>query len=149
MQIVPCRQCQAPVDAEWPTCPACGAIQPGLAEIEPKGYEWESKGQWMGLPLVHIAFGYDSKGHARTARGIVAIGQRAVGGVAIGIIAGGFFSIGIVSAGVFSLGVVSVGALISGGVNAFGALAIGVVAVGYKVGGVATFGSKVLFSAMK
>ena len=149
MQIASCRQCQAPVDAEWPTCPNCGAIQPGLAEIEPKGYEWASKGQWMGLPLVHIAFGYDSKGNSKTARGIVAIGQRAVGGVAIGIVAMGFVSIGLVSAGVFSLGVMSIGAIIALGLNAFGALAIGVVAVGYKVGGVAAFGTKVMFSAMK
>jgi hypothetical protein len=149
MQIVPCRQCGTPVDAEAPTCTECGALQPGKDEIEPKGYVWESAGQWMGLPLVHIAFGYDSKGISRTACGIVAIGQRAIGGVAIGIIAGGFVSIGIVSMGVFSLGVVSLGALFAGGVNAIGALSIGVVAVGYKVGGVATFGWKVMFSAMK
>jgi hypothetical protein len=149
MQIVPCRQCGAPVNANDATCTQCGAVQPGRAEIEPAGYEWVSRGRWMGLPLVHVAFGHDSRGRARTACGIVAIGQRAVGGVAIGIVAGGFISVGVVSAGVFSLGVVSVGALIAGGVNAIGALSIGVVAVGYKVGGVATFGWKVLFSVAK
>jgi hypothetical protein len=149
MEIVPCRECGAPVKVEDPTCLECGAVQPGRAQIEPVGYVWESEGQWMGLPLVHIAFGHDDLGKARTARGIIAIGQRAVGGVAIGIVAGGFVSIGIVSVGIFSLGVVSIGALMAAGVNAIGTLAIGVVALGYKVGGVATFGSKVLFSVAK
>jgi hypothetical protein len=149
MQLVSCRQCGAPVNVDDATCANCGALEPGKATIEPKGYVWESPGRWMGLPLVHIAFGYDETGRARTACGIVAIGQRAIGGVAIGIVAGGFVSIGVVAVGVFSLGVVSIGALIAGGVNAVGALAIGVVAAGYKVGGVAAFGSKVLFSVAK
>ena len=149
MEIVPCRECGAPVKVEDPTCLECGALQPGRAQIEAMGYVWESEGQWMGFPLVHIAFGHDDLGHARTAKGIIAIGQRAVGGVAIGIVAGGFVSIGIVSMGVFSLGVASVGALLAVGVNAFGAMAIGVVAAGYKVGGVAVFGKKVLFSVAK
>jgi len=149
MQTVPCRQCGAPVQASDSTCSQCGALQPGRARIEAVGYVWESRLRWMGLPLVHIAFGHDDQGKARTACGIIAIGQRAVGGVAIGIVAGGFVSLGVVSIGVFSFGVVSLGALIACGVNAIGALSIGVVAVGYKVGGVATFGWKVLFSVTK
>ena len=149
MQIVSCRECGAPVNTDDATCAQCGALQPGRAVIEAAGYVWESRGRWMGLPLVHVAFGHDETGRARTACGIVAIGQRAVGGVAIGILAGGFVSMGVVSMGVFSLGVVSLGALFAGGVNAIGALSIGVVAVGYKVGGVATFGWKVLFSVAK
>jgi len=149
MEIVPCRECGAPVKVEDPTCLECGAIQPGRAQIEAVGYVWESEGRWMGLPLVHIAFGHDDLGQARTAKGIIAIGQRAVGGVAIGIMAGGFISIGIVSVGVFSLGVASIGAIFAAGVNAAGLIAIGVVAGGYKVGGVAVFGKKVLFSVAK
>lgn len=149
MLSVSCRECGAPVNAEDATCPHCGALQPGRAQIEAVGYEWKSRGRWMGLPLVHVAFGHDETGRARTACGMIAVGQRAVGGVAIGIVAGGFVSLGIVSLGVFSLGVVSFGALVACGVNAIGALSIGVVAVGYKVGGVATFGWKVLFSATK
>src|SRR5436305_548525 len=112
MQTVSCRECGVPVNADDATCVECGALQPGRAVIEPAGYVWESPGRWMGLPLVHVAFGHDETGRGRTACGIVAIGQRAVGGVAIGILAGGFVSVGVVSMGVFSLGVVSLGVLI-------------------------------------
>src|SRR6267154_968905 len=99
MQIVSCRECGAPVNADDATCAQCGALQPGRAVIEAAGYVWESRGRWMGLPLVHVAFGHDETGRARTACGVIAIGQRAVGGVAIGILAGGFVSLGVVSMG--------------------------------------------------
>jgi len=149
MENIPCRECHAPVGAEAAVCPQCGAPRPAQREWAGEGYEWKSKWQWMGGPVVHIAFGNGRDGRPRTARGVIAIGQRAVGGVAIGIIAGGFVSLGIISAGVFSLGVVSVGALVALGVNAVAPLAIGVVAVGYTAGGVTAVGWKILFSVTK
>ena len=39
----------------------------------------------MGLPLVHVAFGVDSSGKSHVARGIIAIGQRALGFLSIGM----------------------------------------------------------------
>jgi hypothetical protein len=146
MPPIPCRQCSAPVSFDDATCVQCGAIQPARREIEARGYEWKSRGRWMGSPLVHVAFGHDAAGRMRTACGVIAVGQRAVGGIAVGIVATGFMSFGVVSCGVFSLGVVSVAALLAAGVNALGPMAFGVVAIGYKVGGVATFGWKTLFS---
>src|SRR5258708_2728876 len=137
MPPIPCRQCSAPVSFDDAVCAQCGAVQPAKREIEARGFEWKSRGRWMGSPLVHVAFGHDAAGRTRTACGVIAIGQRAMGGVAIGIVAGGFVSIGVVSLGVFSLGVVSVGAVVAAGVNAIGTLAFGVVAMGYEVGGVA------------
>jgi hypothetical protein len=149
LEEIPCRECSAPVDPRLAVCPQCGAPRPAQREWVGEGYEWKSAAQWMGGPIVHVAFGNGRDGRPRTARGIIAIGQRAGGGVAIGIIAGGFVSIGLVSVGVFSFGVVAIGAVLAVGGNAFGLMSIGVVAVGYKVGGVATFGVKTLFSLMK
>ena len=149
MDEIPCRECSAPVTAEAVVCPACGASRPAQREGEGEGYEWKSPMQWMGGPLVHVAFGHGPDGRPRTARGVIAIGQRAIGGVAIGIVAGGFVSIGMVSVGVFSVGIVALGALVAVGGNAVGFLSIGVVAMGYKVGGVATFGWKTMFSLQK
>jgi hypothetical protein len=93
-----------------------------------------------------FAFGCDEIGRPRTARGIVAIGQRAVGVVACGIIAGGMFSIGFVAIGFFSLGVVSIALGCAVGLNAIGPVAIGVTAVGAVAGGLAPFGSRILFT---
>jgi hypothetical protein len=149
MENISCRECGASVSAEVVVCPQCGAPRPAQREWAGEGFEWKSAWQWMGGPVVHVAFGNGRDGRPRTARGVIAIGQRAVGGVAIGILAGGFVSLGVVSVGVFSLGVVSIGALLAVGVNALAPLAIGVVAVGYKAGGVAAVGWKILFSTVK
>ncbi len=149
MNSIPCRECATPVSDGTAVCPQCGAPRPAQREWTGEGYEWKSRALWMGAPVVHVAFGSDRAGRPRPARGVIAIGQRAVGGVAIGILAGGFISIGVVSVGVFSLGVVSVGALMALGVNALAPFAIGVVAIGYKVGGVAAIGWKILFSVAK
>lgn len=147
MNPIPCRDCTMPVSGDVAVCPHCGALRPARREWAGEGFEWKSRALWMGVPVVHVAFGNDHAGRPRTARGVIAVGQRAAGGVAIGILAGGFVSFGVVSCGVFSLGVVSIGALMACGVNALAPLAVGVVAAGYKVGGVATFGWKLLFSS--
>src|SRR4051794_2306372 len=89
---LPCRECREPVPPEALTCPHCGASRPARATFAGEGYEWKSRAMWMGSPVVHIAFGMDAAGRVRTARGVVAIGQRAIGGVAIGIQAFGLFS---------------------------------------------------------
>jgi hypothetical protein len=130
-------------------CPKCGAPYPSRPEWNGVGYEWKSTTTFGGWPLVHVAFGMDRAGKVRTARGIVAVGQRAIGGVACGILSLGVVSFGVVSGGVLSLGVVAGGVLLACGVNAVAPVAFGVVAFGGIVGGVNAIGWKVLFSVTR
>ena len=140
-----CRVCGAGVKAADLRCPACGAPRPGQKTFHGEGFEWRTQGSWLGVPIVHIAFGMDESGRARVAKGVVAIGQRAVGGIAVGIVATGFLAIGVVSVGLFSAGVVALAGAGACGVNAFAPFAIGVVAGGYWAGGVAALGWRILF----
>jgi hypothetical protein len=146
MPTTRCRECREPVAASALECLHCGAPRPERAEFHGEGYEWKSGGTWMGEPLVHIAFGLDTDGRARTARGVIAVGQRARGVVAIGIVAVGFVAIGIIALGAVSFGVVAVALLAAAGVNAFAPFAFGVVAVGFAAGGLQAIGWKILFS---
>lgn len=96
-------------------------------------FEYKSRRTVRGLPLVHINFGAGRY----TAKGIFALGNKAVG-----VVAGGFLSVGVVSFGLISAGLLALGTF-SVGVLAFGALAAGVIAFGgsacgmYAVGGAA------------
>lgn len=138
-----CRECRAAVAADALTCPRCGAPRPARAQWDGEGFEYRSARTFAGLPLLHVATGIDRDGKVRTARGVIAIGQRAVGFVAIGIVAGGIVALGVVSGGVIALGVVAVGLALAGGVNVAAPVAFGVVAFGYAAGGVHAIGWKV------
>lgn len=113
------------------------------------GREYRSQAEFLGWPLVHVAFGVDARtGKRKIAKGIIAIGDAAIGGLAIG---GG--AIGIVAIGGAAIGLVTLGGLslalllgiggLATGCFAFGGLAIGGVAVGgcavgyYAYGGAA------------
>ena len=133
-----CRECAQIVVSEAPKCKKCGALRPGDPDWKGEGYEWKSRGTWLGYPLVHVAFGSNARGRPRTARGIVAIGQRAIGVVALGIVASGLVAVGVASCGVLSLGIVSVALGCAVGVNAVAPFAIGVTAIGVVAKGVAT-----------
>jgi RNA polymerase sigma factor (sigma-70 family) len=118
-----------------------------------EGRRWRSRRQWLGLPLVDVAFadpGISHDAHGRIsqgrARGWIAIGDHArgqllaIGNVAVAPIAIGTLSAGLVSFGVVSVGVVSLGvltlAVMSLGVMAFGVWSIGAaVAIGYLAAG--------------
>ena len=149
MPSIPCRQCAEPVDPRDAVCPHCHAPRPAVREWHGEGFEWRSPAQWLGQPVVHVAFGNGADGRPRVARGVIAVGQRAVGGVAVGIIATGFVAIGVISLGVFSFGIVAVAAGAALGVNALAPFAFGVVAAGYTVGGVAAYGWKILFAVSR
>jgi hypothetical protein len=76
------------------------------------GFEWKSKTEILGLPLVHIAIGWDDKtGKLLIAKGIIAIGQFAIGVIAIaqfglGILLGlGQFATGVCAIAQFALGI--------------------------------------------
>src|SRR5688572_227478 len=113
------------------------------------GFEYKSKTTWFGLPLLHVASGLDpATGKARVAKGIIAIGGKAVGvfamgGVAIGVVTFGGLGIGILAIAGFSLGVLAFGGFAIGLFAAYGGFAMAPVAMGgfaigyYALGGAA------------
>ena len=71
------------------------------------GFEYRSKQEINGWPLIHINIGWDPEtGRSRVARGVVAIGSRAYGVVSIGAVA-----LGVVTLAGVGLGLVSHSAL--------------------------------------
>ena len=123
-RLAPCRSCRREVSRDAMTCPHCGAPKPAEQGWNGTGYEWKSKQTLFGLPLVHVAAGRDARGKLRVAKGIIAIGQFAVGGIVIAQ-----FGVG----AVFGLGQF-VAAPISVGQIAFGLAAIGQFAIGLLFG---------------
>ena len=107
------------------------------------GFEYKSRRSFRGIPLVHVNLGIGR----RTARGIIAIGNKAVGVVSLGYLSVGIISMGLLSVGLFASGTFAAGLLafgaIAAGVLAFGGIALGVVAFGglavgvYSMGGAA------------
>jgi predicted Ser/Thr protein kinase len=117
------------------------------------GYEYRSSREFLGWPLVHIAKGFDPRtGRQRVARGIIAMGDVALGGIlAIGGMACAPIAIGGLAIGLFTLGGLSIGLLaaigggaigmgISGGGGAVGTLAAGGGALGVYAYGGGAFG---------
>lgn len=109
--------------------------------------EYRSRTTVMGLPFFHYANGIDPRtGRGAVAKGVVAIGPRAIGALAIGGQALGIVAIGGISIGVFSIGGVCLGLMMAlGGISistlfAAGGVAVGFVAVGGASAGVAALG---------
>ncbi len=92
-----------------------------------RGFQWRSKAEILGWPLIHVAIGRDKEtGKLLIARGIIAIGQ-----FGIGLITIAQFGIGFVFAfGQFTGGLVAVGQLALGVYFGLGQLATGVTAIG-------------------
>lgn len=89
--------------------------------------EYQSNARFLGLPLVHIAFGTVIDG--RYQRGI-AIGWIAIGDIALGsLFSCGGIALGAISIGGLSFGLLAVGGLALGGI-AIGGLSLGAIAVG-------------------
>ncbi|MCB1229342.1 MAG: sigma-70 family RNA polymerase sigma factor [Verrucomicrobiae bacterium] len=109
-----------------------------------EGRRWNSPATFLGFPLVSIQFsdpdrdfsGYtaDHPKGQRTARGWIAIGEKAIGLVAMGNIACGGIAFGGVSVGVLSFGGVALGGVAFGGLTlaalSLGGLALGIAAIG-------------------
>ena len=107
-------------------------------------YEYRSKIQFFGLPLVHIKFRRHLRAKPGMARGIIAIGNRAIGVIAIGRLCfGGFclgvLPVGLVALGSFSCGVVAIGGF-AVGIMALGGVAAGLLAAGGIIFGLIAFG---------
>lgn len=104
------------------------------------GYEYRSKAELLGLPVVHIAQGVDpTTGRPRVAKGIFAIGNIALGVVAVGGISIGGLTFGGVSLGLVALGGIAIGGVALGGMALGVSLAVGGMALStkYAIGGIA------------
>jgi len=90
---------------------------------QPKNFEYRSKEEINGWPLIHINLGM----HPETGRPLVAKGVVAIGNIAVGIVSIGAAAFGIITLAGFGVGIVSLASF------AIGLVALGAVAVGYEV----------------
>lgn len=131
-KLIPCRECGKDASPNAQACPHCGAPFPARKEWRGYGFEWKSRATFYGYPVIHIAFGRDAQNRQRVAKGIIAIGQFAIGLITfaqfgIGILFGfGQFVLGATCAGQIAIGV-----LFGAGQVATGYIAIGQFALGY------------------
>jgi hypothetical protein len=87
------------------------------------GFEYRSKLELFGWPLIHITRGYDSlTGKRLVSKGFIAIGE-----ISIGVVAIGGFAFGGIAIGGMGVGLIAFGGL-AAGVIAFGGLAFGILA---------------------
>lgn len=99
-------------------------------------YEYKSKANLFGVPVVHIKF--SRFGKPAVAKGIIAIGTVSVGVISIGALPVGVVCLGGAALGLFSFGGLAIGLLLAAGGLAVGGMAIGGVAVGLgALGGLA------------
>jgi tRNA A-37 threonylcarbamoyl transferase component Bud32 len=116
--------------------------------VRAHGYEYRSKRTLWGLPLVHIATGLDpATGRLRVAKGIIAIGDRAVGVIALGGAALGVIAVGGGAIGLLALGGGAIGLLLALGGGALGGIAVGggaagLVALGGGAAGYIAYGGE-------
>ena len=94
----PCRECQHQISEQAWSCPSCGAPFPAKEKWDGYGFEYKSQTTFLGLPLVHISFKYKPNRVPVPAKGIIAIGQFAIGFVTISQ-----FGIGLVSISQFTV----------------------------------------------
>lgn len=100
-----------------------------------RGFEWKTRTRLFGLPLICIAYGRDSQGRTRVAKGWFAVGQFAFGWIVIaqfgaGILAIGQFVVGILSCGQLALGLLMAVGQLSCGIFAIGQIVVGTYGLG-------------------
>ena len=129
MALTTCRECGAEVDGQTQVCLRCGTPQAAAPPSPGFGFEWKSSRTYGGYPLVHIAFGKDSRGKWRVARGIIAIGQ-----FALGLVTVAQFGVGLLFGfGLFILGGAVLAQFAGGLMLGVGQVATGYVAMGQVV----------------
>lgn len=135
-KLIHCPDCGREVSSRAISCPHCGAPIQGEEALvrmirRDWGFEWRTKTEVFGWPLIHIAVGRKG-GKLRVAKGIIAIGQ-----FALGVFTLAQFGIGILfGLGQFMLAPICIGqiavALVFGlGQFSSGYIAIGQIALGY------------------
>ena len=146
MALYPCPECGRSISDKAVTCPQCGAPTGRSPWAARRGYEWRTKAELFGLPLIHIKMGGDpDTGRMRgVAKGIVAVGDVAFGVLAVGGAAFGGVTLGGFSLGLASLGGAAIGLLLGLGGFATGYVALGGLAIGYYAMGGAAFGAHVV-----
>ena len=128
--------------ATTPSAPSSVPVAPALN----RGLDYRSQATLFGLPWLHVTSGLDPQtGRMRVARGIIAIGDRAIGGIAfggfaLGGVAFGGAAIGVVAVGGGALGLISFGGLAIALIAALGGGAIAPIAIGGGAVGYLVFG---------
>lgn len=89
----PCRECGNEVSEQAVSCPKCGAPYPSKDKWDGRGYEYKSKLNIFGIPLLHISFKYRPNRTPVVAKGIIAIGQFGCGVITFAQFGIGVFSI--------------------------------------------------------
>lgn len=142
MTLMRCPECDRKVSDAAAICPGCGRPLAGAAASDraaalrlAAGFEYRSRREVMGLPLVHVVYGPAWLTGFRAAKGIVAIGNVAVGVVALGGVALGGLAVGGLSLGLVCVGGVALGlglglGGIATGLVAAGGIAVGMIALG-------------------
>ncbi len=131
MAVVACRECGKEVSEEARLCPHCGVPFPWKTDWNGTGYEWKSSWTYLGIPVIHIAYGRNKYGKLRVAKGIIAIGQFGIGLITIAQFGIGFlFGFGQFLAGLVTLAQFSAGLYIALGQFAIGHIAVGQIAYG-------------------
>jgi len=134
-------------------CPKCG-IPIDLSALTSHiwwGFEWRSKKEIYGWPLVHIAIGRNKKtGRLMVAKGIIAIGQFAIGLITIAQFGIGLlFGLGQFIGGILAVGQFALGLYFGLGQFATGNIAIGQLAFGEYVRAQIGFGKYVWSQKIK
>lgn len=139
MAMIECPECHAAISEKAFSCPHCGhpMVHPSLLRRGRLrwGYEWKSQTAIFGIPLIHLAIGWNQKtGKLMVAKGIIAIGQFGIGLITIAQFGIGFlFGIGQVVSGMVCLGQVALAFYFGAGQIATGLTAIGQLAFGNYV----------------
>jgi hypothetical protein len=134
-RLTRCPDCGGELSTRAESCPHCGA--PASKRVFPImtvpdwGYEWKSSTDVFGIPLVHVAVGRKN-GRLLVAKGVIAIGQFAVGLVTVAQFGVGF----LFGFGQFIFGAIAIAQFAGGLGFGLGQFASGYVAIGQFVIGV-------------
>ncbi len=139
MGLIERPTCRGSISEEAPLCPHCGhPMTTEAAQYAPRrrwGFQWRTEAEMLGWPLVHVAVGRDKvTGKLLVAKGVIAIGQFAIGLITIAQFGIGFlFAFGQFTGGWIAIGQFAVGIYFGLGQFATGATAIDQIALGEYV----------------